>query len=404
MTYDVVVAGAGAAGLMAAIFAARGGAKVAALDGAPRLGAKILIAGGGRCNVTHDIVRSEDFNGSRNAIAKVLRTFTVEETIRFFGDLGVELKREETGKLFPVTDRARTVLDALTNAAREAGAELITNARVESVRAGFVVETQMRTLSTANLILATGGRSVPKTGSDGHGYELARTLGHSVTETFPALVPLVIGDEHWLKELSGTAAEAEMMVTSGTGRVIARDRGSLLLTHFGLSGPLALDLSRHWIAARRDDPHAKLLLNFLPGVRFEQCDEMLLEAARVNPRATIASTLRGQVPERVLTRVSEPVPIAKITREVRREAIRTLTSLEVPVSRDRGFDYAEVTAGGVPLTEIDLASMESRKCPELFLCGEILDVDGKIGGYNFQWAWASGRLAGMAAAGQAGVS
>ncbi|MBK5258382.1 MAG: NAD(P)/FAD-dependent oxidoreductase [Thermoanaerobaculia bacterium] len=399
MTYDVVIAGAGAAGLMAAIFAARGGAKVAALDGAPRLGAKILIAGGGRCNVTHDIVRPEDFNGSRNAIAKVLRTFTVEETIHFFGDLGVVLKREETGKLFPVTDRARTVLDALTNAAREAGAELFTNARVESVRAGFVVETPSRTLSAARLILATGGRSVPKTGSDGHGYELVRSLGHTVSETFPALVPLVIREEHWLKELSGTAAEAEMMVTTATGRVIARDRGSLLLTHFGLSGPLALDLSRHWIAARRDDPQSKLLLNFLPGVRFEQCEEMLLDAADLNPRATIASALRGQVPERVLARVSESIPIAKMTREARREAIRMLTSLEVPVSRDRGFDYAEVTAGGVPLTEIDLASMESRKCPGLYLCGEILDVDGKIGGYNFQWAWASGRLAGMAAAG-----
>jgi predicted Rossmann fold flavoprotein len=397
MQCDIAIVGGGAAGLMAAIFAARNAPnkRVMVIDGAPKLGAKILIAGGGRCNVTHDVVEAADFNGNRNAIARVLRTFTVEQTIAFFLDLGVKLKREETGKLFPVTDKARTVLDALLRATRDAGAEVITGAKVLECTAqarGFVLKTASGEINADVVILATGGRSVPKTGSDGHGYTIARALGHSVTETFPALVPLVIDEPHWIRELSGTSAEAELEVRSSTGRVVRRDRGSLLLTHFGLSGPVALDISRHWIAARRSDPGATLVVNFVPGISL---DEMLREATAKNPRATFGSALRGRVPERILDRLAAPTPISQMKREQRREIIRALTDLTVPVSRDRGFDYAEVTAGGVPLSEIDISTMASRIRPNLFLCGEILDVDGRIGGYNFQWAWTTGRLAGI---------
>jgi predicted Rossmann fold flavoprotein len=397
---DIAVVGGGAAGLMAAIFAARNapGKRVLVIDGATKIGAKILIAGGGRCNVTHDVVEPDDFSGNRNAIAKVLRTFSVEQTIAFFLDLGVELKREETGKLFPVTDKARTVLDALLRAARDAGVEVMTGTKVLQCTAnarGFELATASGAIEAIAVILATGGRSVPKTGSDGHGYTIARSLGHTVTDTFPGLVPLVIEDAHWMRELSGTSAEVELEVRSSTGRVLRRDRGSLLLTHFGLSGPVVLDISRHWIAARRNDPGATLAVNFLPGVSL---DKTLLDAAAKNPRATIGSALRGRVPERILDQVAPPTTISHMKREQRREIVRTLTNLTVPVSRDRGFDYAEVTAGGVPLSEIDVSTMASRRRPNLFLCGEILDVDGRIGGYNFQWAWASGRLAGIHAA------
>jgi predicted Rossmann fold flavoprotein len=203
---DLLVVGAGAAGLMAAIFAARAAresrrpARVVAVDGAVRLGAKILVAGGGRCNVTHDVVHPEDFNGaSRNLVARVLRSFTVEQTVEFFGSLGVRLKREEGGKLFPTTDRARTVLEALVSAASTAGAELREATRVTSVAMSgdrFLVETKRGRFDSTALVLATGGRSVPKSGSDGFGYELARTLGHSVTETWPALVPLLLPKGH----------------------------------------------------------------------------------------------------------------------------------------------------------------------------------------------------------------
>lgn len=405
---DVLVIGAGAAGLMAAIFAGRAGARVVAVDGARRIGAKILIAGGGRCNVTHHVVTAADFNGNRNTIARILRTFPVEATVGFFEEIGVRLAREETGKLFPVTNRAATVLRALLEAAGAAGAQVLPGHRVEAVvpaGGGFVARTAAGSLSARRVILATGGRSVPKTGSDGSGYGLARALGHGVTEVFPALVPLVLPAGHFLTALSGTSAEAELEVRSGSGAVLARERGSMLFTHFGLSGPAVLDISRHWILARKSDGSAGLTANLLPGRSFGTVEERLLGEARRNPRATVASFLRPDLAERLLEAcasyagVGPATPLSRLRKEQRRQLVRALVALPLPVERDRGFEYAEVTAGGVDLGEIDPSTMRSRVQPGLFLCGEILNVDGRIGGFNFQWAWTTGRLAGMAAAG-----
>jgi predicted Rossmann fold flavoprotein len=382
--YDVAVIGAGAAGLMAAIAAARSGARVVAIDSAKRIGAKILISGGGRCNVTNEVVSADDFNGSRNAIAKVLRTFGVSSTISFFEELGVKLKREETGKLFPVSNRARDVVDALLRAAE--GVEIVTNMRVESIERGFVIN---GSIQADRIVLAAGGRSVPKTGSDGSGYALARVLGHTVTPTFPALVPLVIEKGHWITDLSGISVDAELAVESPTGRILQRHRGSMLFTHFGLSGPVVLDISRHWIAHQP----ATLSANFLPGETFESLDASLIAGAKRNPHAAIGSIVR--LPDRLLARLASDTPLGRIGKDDRRRIVRDLVDFTLPVIRDRGFEYAEVTAGGVPLSEIDVATMQSRICPNLYLCGEILDVDGRIGGFNFQWAWASGRLAGL---------
>jgi predicted Rossmann fold flavoprotein len=401
--YEIAIIGGGAAGLTAAIFAKRAapGARIVVFDGAPKIGAKILISGGGRCNVTHDVVTPDDFNGNRNAIAKVLRTFTVGETVAWFESMGVKLKREETGKLFPITDRARTVVDALL---RESP-EILAGHRVEAIELDgrwqmadgttnrhlpsairhpvFTMHTNQGIVRAGRVILATGGRSVPKTGSDGHGYAVARSLGHTVTPVFPALVPLIVEEGHWITTLSGTSCDVELSVVAG--KVIARERGSMLFTHFGISGPVALDISRHWIAAKG----SQLVANFLPGETFESLDRAILADGR--------RVLR-RLPDR-LANVLWPSEQRKLTKEERRRIVRALVEHPIPIVRDRGFDYAEVTAGGVPLSEIDLATMQSRKCDGLFLCGEILDVDGKIGGYNFQWAWASGRLAGLSAAG-----
>ena len=398
---DIAIVGAGAAGLTAAIFARRESpaASIVLIDGAPKIGAKILISGGGRCNVTNHVVRPDDFNGNRNAIARVLRSFTVEQTVAWFADLGVPLKREETGKLFPVGDRARAVVDALLRACE--GVEIRTASRVTAIEAvgdGFSLSTSGDALSAWRVILATGGRSVPKTGSDGSGYALARALGHGVTEVYPALVPLLLEEGHWLRELSGTSHDVELSVRSPSGRVRSRHRGAMLLTHFGLSGPVVLDVSRHLTAARREEAEATLVANLLPDESFESLDVLLLEEARRNPRATVPSILRGRLPERLLTAVAPASAISSFSREQRRRVVRDLIELVLPVVRDRGFDFAEVTAGGVPLAEVELATMQSRRTPGVFLCGEILDVDGRIGGFNFQWAWASGRLAGMGAA------
>jgi len=385
--FDVAVVGAGAAGLTAAIFARREapGAGIVALDGAPKIGAKILISGGGRCNVTHDVVSPDDFNGNRNAVARVLRTFPVGETTRWFAEMGVTLKREETGKLFPTTDRARTVVDALLRACD--GVEIRTGTRVTSIAAGatggFVIAAAgAPQLLARRVILATGGKSVPKTGSDGGGYALAKALGHTVSETFPALVPLVLEAGHWMTSLSGTSADVELTVKSDTGRVLARQRGSMLFTHFGLSGPVVLDVSRHWIASKGGTLH----VNFLPVETFESVDRQLTGAR--------GNILRGRLPQRLADALLGDTKMANLTKEERRRLVRAIVETPVPVVRDRGFDFAEVTAGGVPLNEIDLSTMHSRKRQGLYLCGEILDVDGRIGGYNFQWAWASGRLAG----------
>ena len=402
-SYDLAVVGAGAAGLMAAIFAGRRGKRVVAFDAAPRIGAKILISGGGRCNVTHDVVRAEDFNGNRNAIAKVLRAFDVARTVAFFEELGVPLKREETGKLFPVSDRARDVVDALLRAAREAGVEIQTGVRVSVIQseakdpltgggAFAVCAAQDDIVHAKHIVLATGGRSVPKTGSDGSGYALARAAGHTVTPVFPALVPLIVAEGHWARTISGTSVEAELLVKSPTGRVLHRERGSMLFTHFGLSGPAVLDVSRHFIAAQP----ATLSANFLPGETFESLERALLSHG--NPHATLASLLRRRLPERLVAQLDSggmAAALHMLSKEARREAIRNVVDCALPVERDRGFDYAEVTAGGVPLSEVDVSTMRSRVAPNLSLAGEILDVDGKIGGYNFQWAWATGFLAGQ---------
>ncbi len=408
-TSTIAVVGAGAAGLMAAIWAGRAGARrVVVLDGARTLGAKILISGGGRCNVTHHEVDETAFAGSSPAaIRKVLRRFDVPATVAFFAELGVGLKREETGKLFPVTDRARTVLDALLEAAHVAGVEMIHPWRVAEVSRGpsgfTIVASDGRRLEAERVVLATGGKSIPKSGSDGAGYGMAVKLGHSITDlVLPALVPLRLAEGHFLRSLSGLAAPATVEVRSGSGRRLAAVTGSTLCTHSGLSGPAILDVSRHLLTARASDPAAGLVINWVPGTSAESLDEHL----RTLGAGTPVRLLQGQeqIPERLARAlcaaagVDPATPGYRLTREGRLALARATTQLPAPIVGDAGFDFAEVTAGGVPLRELDLWTLESRACPGLFVCGEICDVDGRIGGFNFQWAWASGYVAGLGAA------
>lgn len=404
-TADLAIVGAGAAGLMAAIWAGRTypGRKIIMLDGAAKLGAKILVAGGGRCNVTHDEVHESAYaGGSRNAIKKVLRRFDVPQTVAFFESLGVKLKRESTGKLFPVTDSARTVLNALLRGVDDAGVIMRHPFRVESItrcETEFVVRgvESWQEIHAHALILATGGRSLPKSGSDGHGYTLAQTLGHTLTErVFPALVPLTLPRDHVLTTLSGLSTPVTVTVHTKTGKAVSSFTGSMLCTHFGLSGPVILDISRYFIDSQYDDPESMLSINWLPGQNAEQVESTL----RGGGKMTILKYLLETLPER-LARVLcveaglEPSQrVDQLTRQQRAAFVDTVTHMTVQVTGNRGYTYAEVTAGGIPLTELDLKTMESRHCPGLYLCGEICDVDGRIGGYNFQWAWASGYVAG----------
>lgn len=407
---DVLIVGGGAAGLMAAIWAGRTqpGAAVAVLDGATRLGAKILVAGGGRCNVTHDAVDERAYAGSTPAaIRKVLRRFDVPQTVAFFAELGVPLKREATGKLFPTSDRARTVLDALVGAARGAGAELLTGRRVETVtrtEAGFTVAGEWGRLSAARLVLATGGKALPKSGSDGGGYRLAQALGHTLTpRIFPALVPLTLPHDHFLSTLSGLSSDVMLSVHAPNGKPLAQAEGALLCTHFGVSGPAVLDISRHWQAGQQEQAGQQgqagvsLLVNWLPGLSAAAVEGALLALGSASPGRWLGGLLPERLARALCTAagVDWAAPGHQLTREGRRSLLRHLTALPLPVTGNRGWHAAEVTAGGVPLGELDLGTMHSRLCPGLHLCGEICDVDGRIGGYNFQWAWASGYVAGV---------
>ena len=403
---DVAIVGGGAAGLMAGIWAGRTAPdrRVVVLDGAATLGAKILISGGGRCNVTHDVVDADAFAGaSRHAIRKVLRRFDVPATVAFFRDLGVELKREETGKLFPVGDRARDVLDALVAATRAAGVVLVHPWRVETVVRdvrGFLLAGPAGRLAARAVVLATGGRSVPKTGSDGHGYAIARSLGHTVTRLLPALVPLTLPRGHFLTALAGVTVPATLEVRSAAGKRLVAFTDSTLCTHTGLSGPSVLDVSRYFLDARADDPGVQLVANWLPGETPASVDACLQTLGRATP----GRRLQARLPERLARAlcaeagVDPSAPGATLTRERRRALAGVLTALALPITGDRGFTHAEVTAGGVPLGELRLETMESRVTPGLFVCGEVCDVDGRIGGYNFQWAWASGCVAGVGVA------
>ena len=405
---DILVVGAGAAGLFAATWAGRTaraagrGVSIAAVDGAKKLGAKILVAGGGRCNVTHWRVTEADYAGATPpAIRKVLGRFTVEDTVAFFAAAGVELKREETGKLFPVTDSARTVLEALVREAGRAGVDLVHPARVTGIEKdadGFLVQTEQGAILARRVILCTGGKSLPKSGSDGAGFALAMKLGHSLTAPIvPALVPLVLPPAHWITELSGLTLPAEVALTVAGGKRLASFAGSTLCTHFGLSGPSVLDISRHWLVARDRDPSARLSISWLPGRTADEAEGLLLAA----PGRGALAILRDELPSalaRKLCELAGAPPQGDIPREARKKLVQLLTATPLDVVGDRGFTIAEATAGGVPLSEVRLETMESRVCPGLHFAGEVLDVDGRIGGFNFQWAWASGFTAGSAAA------
>jgi predicted Rossmann fold flavoprotein len=404
---DIVVVGAGAAGLMAAIQAARTGtgASIVVLDGARKLGAKILIAGGGRCNVTHDVVDETAFAGStRHAIRKVLRRFDVDATTRFFADIGVSLKREETGKLFPTTDDARTVLNALLGEARARGVVIAYPRRVLALRRdsdGFTIDAGGDEIRAARVIVATGGMSIPKSGSDGFGYSLVRSLGHNTTALFtPGLVPLTLPRDHFLCALSGVTLPATFELRSSTGKRVVSFTDSTLLTHFGLSGPSVLDISRYYLHAVHQDTLATLSINFMPDTSQEEFDHSLQRLGG----SQVGTFLRARLPERLAhalcehARVSPTTQGHQLTREARRALNSAITQLSLPISGSRGYNFAEVTAGGVHLSELRLETMESRVCEGLYLCGEICDVDGRIGGYNFQWAWSSGYVAGVSAA------
>jgi predicted Rossmann fold flavoprotein len=407
-TCDVAIVGAGAAGLATAIFTRRHNrsASVILLERARRPGAKILVSGGARCNVTNASVTERDFwGGPRPIVRRVLRAFPVSETVAFFRDIGVRLHEEADGKLFPDSNRARDVLDALLGEAGGSGATLISGCLVSAVHRtsrGFLIGTSDGEIEARAVVLAAGGQSLPKSGSDGSGFALARSLGHAIVPPTPALVPLLLDpDDGMPRVLSGVSQPVELALRVD-GSIAMRLEGPLLWTHFGISGPVALDLSRHWLRARLEGRTVSVTANFRPSRGFDEVDREWQALARARPRASVQSALAAMLPASAAASLLRRVEIAggaalaHLGRDERRRLSRALIEWPLPVVDSRGYTYAEATAGGVPLTEIDAATMASRVCPGLWIVGEVLDVDGRIGGFNFQWAWSSGFVAGRA--------
>ena len=406
---DIAVVGAGAAGLAAAIFIRRFNQdrSVVLLDGAQRPGAKILVSGGSRCNVTNIVVTERDFWGGRPAIIRrVLRAFPVADTVAFFREIGIALHEEANGKFFPDSNRARDVLDALLRESDRTGVTLAPGHRVLGVNQSngqFTVVTSAGELRADAVVLATGGKSLPKSGSDGAGYEMAKRLGHTIVPTTPALAPLVLSEPSIHAQLSGVSQDVELAVWADGG-ILVRLAGALLWTHFGVSGPVAMNASRHWLRAKLEGREAAISVNFCPGRQFESVDAELQRVAEASPKAMLRTAAAAMLPASVADamlrqlKIDGELALAHFPRAERRRLSRALVEWPLPVVDSRGYTFAEATAGGVELGEIDPATMASRVCPGLYCVGEILDVDGRIGGFNFQWAWSSAFVAARALA------
>ncbi len=407
----IVIVGAGAAGLTGAIAAAHTLAQekhdgcILLLDGAKHIGAKIVVSGGGRCNVTHDVVTPKDYFGNRNIIRNVLAAFPVERTIAWFASLGIELKRESTGKLFPTTDNARTVLHALIDGARHTGVTICPDHHVDVISrtsTGFLIRHSHGMTHASRVMLATGGQSLPRSGSDGFGFQLARRLGHQITPIAPALVPLVLDRSMFQARLSGLSHDVAI-TTFVDRREVDHRAGSLLWTHVGISGPVVLDASRFWTLATQQGTCVEMYGNFVPGQSADTLREWFIAQAARHPKRSLVRMLSTLVPDRLAESLCrhlscEPqTAVAQVSRLNRDRLLNALTRFHFPIIGDRGWNVAEVTAGGVPLEEINYRTMESKLVPGLYLLGEMLDCDGRIGGFNFQWAWATGWLAGESA-------
>ena len=411
--WDVIVVGAGAAGLMAASSAAEAGSRVLLLEKNRRPGVKILMSGGTRCNITHATNNRgivEAFGTKGRFLHSALAALSVEDTVQFFESEGVLTKVEETGKVFPVSNKAADVLQALLLRLERSGAVLAVEEPVQSLaRTGaiFTIETRRRSLETGRLIVTTGGQSYPGSGTTGDGYAMARTFGHTIVSPRPALVPIRIG-ENWLADLRGISlTDVQVALTEGATRLMTR-RGSLLFAHFGLTGPVILDLSSH-VSGHETPTCLRLVVDFLPETSELELEKNLklltVESARKQLAHALAPSLPRRLVEMLLGRAGfAPMRRAAcISREERGLLLRVLKRFEISVQGTLGFGKAEVTAGGVDLAEVDSRTMESKKQPGLYIAGELLDLDGPIGGYNFQAAFSTGWLAGASGAFQRGA-
>ncbi len=405
----VIVVGGGAAGMMAAISARRLGADVTILERNPRVGKKLLATGNGRCNFTNIQADVTCYYGQNPEFARaVLAAFPVAETIRFFEKLGIEHKVEEAGKVFPLSDQASSVLDVLLYELRELGVNIICDACVKTIakqQQEFVVGLENGAVYLADrVILTTGGKAMPASGSDGSGYELAQQLGHSVTALFPALVQLKL-DGPYFKRIEGVKIVGTAEIIHG-GQSLAKDRGDILFGNYGVSGPPIFQLSRKAGELLNEGREAYLKITIMDMFAKDELRAIISRRFQVGAKKPVDFSLVGLVNKRLIPVLLLTAGISDfnqrrvadlIAEEVAR-IVDVLTDWRFRIGGTKGWPNAQVTAGGVATREIDESTMESKLVPGLFFAGEIVDIDGQCGGFNLQWAWSSGFVAGRQAA------
>ena len=387
-THDVLILGAGAAGLLCAATAAQRGRSVVILERAPEPGRKILISGGGRCNFTNLDTAPERYLSANPHFAKsALRRYTPRDFVELVERYGIAWHEKTLGQLF-CDGSARQIVALLLAECAQASVEVRCDQQIGDVSYAdgvFRITTQDGTTTARALVIATGGPSIPKMGATGFAYELARQFGLKVVEPRPALVPLTLGgDDVLFRELSGVSAE----VVASAGK--AGFREAALFTHRGLSGPAILQASSYW------RPGDAVRIDFAP----DRAGEWLIEAKRLLPRATLKAVLRETLPERLATTLAERVglmgDLGNLPDKALRAAAAQLQAWEFRPNGSEGFAKAEVTLGGISTAELSSRTMGATKLPGLYAIGEAVDVTGWLGGYNFQWAWASAVAAGTA--------
>lgn len=401
---DLAIVGGGAAGMVSAITAADRAKRVLILEKGPKLGRKILISGNGRCNITNiDADKMGHYHSiDRDFIQGIIGKFNLEKTISFFSDLGIEFVEEKRGRLFPRSNQAQSVVDVLQDRIQRLNVEVVLNCKVleiEKDSGRFVIKTAEKDLFAAkNVILASGGVSVEKVGGDQSGLEIASRFGHDISTLHPGLVPLK-SPLNYLKRMKGVKTVAVVKIKGGKGKEGIRDHDDLFFAEYGVSGFTILNLSAQ-IVPMLNNGLVNLEVNLFPGKTQSELRDTLRHRWMCNPHRTLNNSFLGILNSKLVDVLVEQLGfdgqkcVGDIEEDECKQICKSLTSWNIPVNAPRGFDYAEVMIGGVVTHGINPQTLESYICPGLFFCGEIIDVHGDLGGYNFQWAWSSGTVAG----------
>ena len=394
---NVCVIGGGAAGMLAALTAAENGHRVLLLERQSRVGRKLLATGNGRCNLSNYHVSPAHYHGGAGFCDFALSQFDVSETLQYFASLGLLTVSEASGRIYPMSNMAGSVLDVLRYALERPEIDLQTGQTVTAVRKipeGFSVKTETETFSARRIILAAGGDAGSKVGGGMDGYRLAKSLGHHRTALYPSLVQLKT-DPTYPRALKGVKAQCGISICRGS-QVLARNSGEVLFTEYGVSGPAIFDLSRSVSAGGSD---LTCLLNFFPDWEEAEVLHWLSQRQAAMAAHEASTLLTGSCHTRLGQMICKSAGFtnqraAGLTRDDLRRIARQATHFALPITGTCGFDQAQVTAGGLDTSEFDPRTLQSRLVPGLYACGELLDIDGDCGGYNLQWAWSSGRLAG----------